>query len=119
MKRGWKVVLWILFGVLIVALIGGLTMQLWNWLVPALFGGPYITFWQTLGLLLLSKILFAGLGKGHHQGGGPPWKHQWKKKMYEKFSHMSPDEREAFKRRMADKWCSQSREQDDEGSSNV
>lgn len=29
-------------------------MWIWNWLVPQLFGGPLITFWQVIGL----KILF-------------------------------------------------------------
>ena len=39
-------------------------MWLWNWLVPELFNGPVIEYWQTLGLLILSKILFSGIGKG-------------------------------------------------------
>jgi hypothetical protein len=34
-----------------------LTMSLWNWLVPSLFNGPVLNFWQTAGLFLLSKIL--------------------------------------------------------------
>jgi len=50
--------------------IGGLilftfvVMWLWNWLVPELFNGPQLGYWQTLGLLILSKILFSGIG-GH------------------------------------------------------
>ena len=41
------------------ALIMGLPlMLLWNWLIPNLFGVPYITFWQAVGLNLLSGILF-------------------------------------------------------------
>ena len=34
------------------------TMWLWNWLMPALFGITKITFWQALGINLLSEILF-------------------------------------------------------------
>jgi hypothetical protein len=34
---------------------------LWNWVVPALFGGKIITFWQALGVLVLSRILFGGV----------------------------------------------------------
>lgn len=30
---------------------------LWNWLVPSLFNGPEITFWQTAGLYLLINLL--------------------------------------------------------------
>ena len=33
-------------------------MWLWNWLVPELFNGPTITFWQSAGLFVLSNILF-------------------------------------------------------------
>ena len=40
-------------------------MWLWNWLVPELFKGPVLGYWQTLGLLVLSKILFSGIGGGH------------------------------------------------------
>ncbi|MBN1543078.1 hypothetical protein JW992_13130 [candidate division KSB1 bacterium] len=54
-----------LIGLIAVALIGWILMLLWNWLVPALFSGPVIGFWQALGLLLLSKILFSGIGRGH------------------------------------------------------
>lgn len=31
---------------------------LWNWLVPTLFGGPIVTFWQAFGLMALSGLLF-------------------------------------------------------------
>jgi hypothetical protein len=43
----------------ITALILGLPlMLLWNWLMPNLFGLIEITFWQAVGLNLLSSILF-------------------------------------------------------------
>jgi hypothetical protein len=43
----------------LVALIIGLPlMLLWNWLMPTLFGLPFITFWQAVGLNFLSTILF-------------------------------------------------------------
>ena len=31
---------------------------LWNWLMPAVFGLPVISFWQAAGLMLLVSILF-------------------------------------------------------------
>jgi len=31
---------------------------LWNWLMPDIFGIKTITFWQALGVFLLSSILF-------------------------------------------------------------
>lgn len=109
MNKGGVVLKWILLGVLLVSVFGVVTMLLWNWLVPDLFNGPAITFVQALGLVVLSKILFSGLGKhgSHcnqcHTGTG----HQpyWKNRFYEKFSHMNPEEREAFKNKMREKWC--------------
>ena len=32
-------------------------MALWNWLAVSLFGAPKITFWMTVGLLFLIKLL--------------------------------------------------------------
>ncbi|HLT79968.1 MAG TPA: hypothetical protein VKZ86_03010 [Cyclobacteriaceae bacterium] len=100
MKRGGRIFLWVLFGLLMLALLTFLTQQLWNWLVPDLFGGPVVTFWQALGLLVLSKILLGGFGKGGHRGS-----HSWKMKFREKFGHLSPEEREALKQRIRQKWC--------------
>ena len=45
-----------------VALGGWAIMRLWNWLLPPLFAWHTITFWQALGLLVLCRILFGGLG---------------------------------------------------------
>lgn len=57
-----KYVLWGILGIAAVAGFGFIIMWLWNWLVPELFSGPVINYWQTIGLLLLSKILFSGVG---------------------------------------------------------
>ena len=46
------------------ALAGWVVMTLWNWLIPALFTGPVIGFWQALGILVLSKILLVALKAG-------------------------------------------------------
>jgi hypothetical protein len=53
-------------GAAFVALLVFVTMSLWNWLVPELFHGPVVSFWQAAGLLILSKILLSGF---HHRGG--------------------------------------------------
>lgn len=103
MKRGGKIFAWVLLGILFVALVTFVTQQLWNWLIPYIFKGPALTFWQTLGLLVLSKIIFSGFGRKHHHYGGH--KFSWKDKFYQKFSSMSPEEREALKSRMKEKWC--------------
>jgi hypothetical protein len=92
-------------GIVAVLFFSWITMLLWNWLVPVLFNGPQISFVQALGLLILTKILTFGFGRRHwrHEGGfsAPPWK----RRLYEKMSSLTPEEREAFKQKMRDKWC--------------
>lgn len=90
-------------GFVFILLAGALTMVLWNWLVPDLFHLPELRFFEALGLLLLTRILFGGWGgRGWGNGGGRHWKHKY----YEKLSSMSIEERERFKSRMREKWCS-------------
>ena len=55
--RGLK---FLLFVTLAATVFGFVVMWLWNWLMPAIFGLHLISFWQALGLLVLSKILFSG-----------------------------------------------------------
>jgi hypothetical protein len=90
----------VVMAVACVALLGFVTMSLWNWLVPVLFSGPIISFWQALGLLLLSKLLLSGFGRG-----GGPWGekgHQrWKEKMKAKMQHMSVEEKARFKQNLS------------------
>jgi hypothetical protein len=101
MDKGIKIMKWTVVCLLFVFLFGWITQTLWNWLVPVIFKGPAINFWQALGLLLLSKILFSGFGgKGGHGGM------QWKQRYAQKLSGMSPEERERFKARVREKWCS-------------
>jgi Ca2+/H+ antiporter, TMEM165/GDT1 family len=45
--------------------IGFVVMLLWNAILPDVLGVKIITFWQALGLLLLSKILFGGYHNHH------------------------------------------------------
>ena len=52
----------------VLALLSFAVMLLWNSLVPELFRGPPLQYWQALGLLLLSRILFGGL---RGRGAGP------------------------------------------------
>lgn len=102
MNKGLMILKWTVVCLLFVLLFGWVTMFLWNYLVPVLFHGPVINFWQALGLLLLSKILLGGIGgKGWGGHNGMQWKHRY----YEKLSSMTPEDRERFKARMREKWC--------------
>ena len=96
----------IVFGITAFVLLFGFgTMHLWNWLVPSLFHGPIITFAQAIGLLILSKILFGGFGGKHGRGGrcGSHGRSDWKYKMQERFSNMTPEEKEKFKQRFKER----------------
>ncbi len=69
------------------------TMLLWNSLLPQLFHFPVITFWQAVGLLILTRLLFSGGGM-HHRG----WhNHRMHYHLREKWLKMSPEEREKFR----------------------
>lgn len=52
-------------GILVIAFLlafGYAFMLLWNWLMPEIFGLTVIGYWQAVGILALSKILFGGIG---------------------------------------------------------
>ena len=66
-------------GFLILAIFG--VQALWNWLIPELFNGPVLSFWQTVGIFFLSKILLTGVAPGSHHNH----KKDWRKKFHEKF----------------------------------
>jgi Spy/CpxP family protein refolding chaperone len=74
------------------------TLSLWNWLMPLIFHLPMLTFWQALGLLVLSRILTGGFGRGG-QGGWARGR-AWKRQMQQRMEAFSPDEREKFRQQM-------------------
>jgi hypothetical protein len=81
-----------LFGSLAVLAVTFLVMSLWNALMPGIFAVRAITFWQALGLLVLSKLLFGGFRP--YPGAGP----RWRRRMMERWEQMTPEEREKFRR---------------------
>jgi hypothetical protein len=93
-NRILRVLKFALFAALFLALFSFVVMRLWNWLTPALFGWHMITFWQALGILILSKILFGGFR------GGPQRKWYWRRRMMERWEQMTPEEREKFRETM-------------------
>lgn len=65
--KAFKVLFFILLGLVIAFLVGYIVMRLWNWLMPELFGLPMIGYWQAVGVLILAKIIF-GFGGGDGPG---------------------------------------------------
>ena len=72
---------------------------LWNWLMPSIFGLHAISYWQALGLMALSWILFGGL-RGHGSGRG-----SWRYDMRRRWERMTPAEREEFVKGASSRWC--------------
>lgn len=55
--------------------LAGVVMLLWNAILPDVFQVSTITYWQALGLLILSRILIGGFRFGGRKGppfAGPP-----------------------------------------------
>ncbi len=44
----------------LLAVLGALVMLLWNALLPELFNAPTLSYWQAVGMLLLSHLLLRG-----------------------------------------------------------
>ena len=85
----------------VLALLGAVVMLLWNALVPQLFRGPELGYWQALGLLLHSRLLFGGL---RGRGG---WHGHWRQRMCrERWEQMTPEERAQLRERFASR-CGQ------------
>ncbi len=96
-KSAGKIFLMICCGIAFVAAVIFLTMILWNWLIPEIFHGPTITYWQAFGLLLLGKLLFGwhNNGKGFKRHGG-----DWKERIRNKMAHLSPEEQEHLREKL-------------------
>jgi hypothetical protein len=89
-RRARKLLVLVPIGILAITIFGLGVMSLWNWLVPALFGGKLITFWQALGMLVLSRILVGGFSR-------PRVVHKWEQ--------LTPEEREKIRGAMDRRRC--------------
>ncbi|UCV10526.1 hypothetical protein KI614_09965 [Dechloromonas denitrificans] len=81
-----------------IAAVTWIVMQLWNCLLPDIFlGVSPISYWQALGVLALSRILFGGLRGGCHG--------HWRERR-ERWEKMTPEERQQLKSRFGGRWSS-------------
>ncbi len=60
-------------------------MLLWNAIIPDLLNANEIGYWQSLGLIVLSRVLFGGF----HCGPPSFMRHKWEK--------LTPEEREQMR----------------------
>jgi len=83
------------FGILGIGAMFGfvwLVMLLWNALIPELFNGPELSYWQTAGIFILSKILLSGFGGGGGHKSDSKKKDKWRSKYHGKFKHDCEEE---------------------------
>jgi len=101
MKKKWYYLapLAVLAMALFVFVGGEVVQQLWNWLLPPLFGWRQLTFWEALGMLALCRILFGGFGS-HGPHRSPSGRHK-----ADRGAGMKPEEWERFRQAMRDR-CS-------------
>jgi hypothetical protein len=99
----------LLFVVAALTVFSFVAMWLWNHLMPAIFGLHAISFWQALGLLVLSRLLF-GRFRGR-PGFGWDWRARFAWNLspegrerfragLHRWHHMTPEEREKFRAEM-------------------
>ncbi len=96
MKKFWvtRGVMFFFLFIAAILLFGVIVMLLWNAILPAVLGVKAITFYEALGILVLSKILFGGFGRGRGWHGR---RHAWKRNWRTKWDGMTPEEREKFR----------------------
>ncbi|WP_205508527.1 hypothetical protein [Longitalea arenae] len=96
-RRFWfgKAVMIVVFCTAFVMLFSFIVMSLWNAILPNVLGVKTISFWQALGILVLSKILFSGFGGFHHKK--EQFKNRFRQNMMAKWEHMTPEEKQKFK----------------------
>ncbi|MBS1627950.1 MAG: hypothetical protein JSR09_04270 [Bacteroidetes bacterium] len=101
-KKFWakKIIGITICAITIAALLSWVVMFLWNEVLVTVIGVKLISFWQAVGLLVLSKILFGGFSRGFGRH-----RRKWNFEMKEKWQHMSVEEKEKFKQEWRNK-CS-------------
>lgn len=87
------------FGIGALLLGGWAVMLLWNAILPDVTGVKALTYWQAMGLLILSRILFGGWRGGGRSGGFNKHKPDFQKHAAwrDKWMNMSMEERLKFK----------------------
>jgi hypothetical protein len=90
LSRPTRFLLFIPLFVLGVFVFGEIVMLLWNNVAVPVLNVRTVTFWQGLGILVLSKILFSSFG-----GRGGSRRDSWKQRMM--WKNMTPEQKEKFK----------------------
>jgi hypothetical protein len=84
--------MFLLFGIVFVAVVSLVVLWLWNYAMPGIFGLPRIGYWQAAALLVLSKILFGHFGRAGRR-----------RRFVTGWSDLTPEERERFRKAMGNR----------------
>lgn len=95
-----------MFPLVIIGIFGvsAVVMLLWNWIIPAISPLTAVTYWQAMGLLVLSRILFGGFRFGRHHKAAH--RHFEKHAPFkDKLMDMNDEERQQFKNQWKQRCC--------------
>jgi hypothetical protein len=95
-----------MFPLVIIGIFGisALVMLLWNWIIPTISPLTTVTYWQAMGLLVLSRILFGRFRFGRHHKAAH--RHFEKHAPFkDKLMNMNDEERQQFKNQWKQRCC--------------
>ena len=93
-RRARRTVIGLAIALPVIAVIGVFVMLLWNALIPDLFDGPRLSYLQSVGVLLLSNLLF----RGSPLHGLRVWRRAHRRRRWkQRLASMSPEEFAAFR----------------------
>ena len=101
----WRKRRFFFFPILLIGLFAAsaVVMLLWNFILPAISTFKTITYWQAMGLFILSRILFGGFRFGRHH------RHVYRQlnrsAFNQKFMEMTDDEKQQFKNQWKKRCC--------------
>jgi len=101
------ITMWLMFLV-----ISAIVMFLWNWLLPEIFGIKKISYLESAGLLLLSKILFGGFNKEHFKKKFLEKQEEAQFVSTKKQTHLTEEQKSMLKNKFYSKWCKTIKEED-------
>lgn len=75
-----RVLFFVIMGATMLFLLGAAVMFLWNAILPEALGAKPLSYWQALGLLVLSRLLFGSFrfGSRYQSSASSPWREKWK-----------------------------------------
>lgn len=112
MPRGARFLFMLAMAAAFLSLVTFIVMTLWNNLLPEILHVQPISFWQAAGIFILCKLLF-GFGRMGRFGGN---RMHFKHRLEERVKTMTPEERERFKEKLANRnfWCGEKMNRPDE-----